>query len=292
VYKTGFKLLCVPFILCALLVKGTPAQQQSVESREDSAYGTEFFDELRTIFGRFRNSDLQRVFQEAKAIQCSELVSGKGEWRTVAFFNEDRKLGDWYKQSLEEVKSDLADFKFTGSCREETSKLRVATEFPTEGSLEAYNKRQIDFRQIDITVNDPVDVVLNSRTMAYTFDLPYLFLQRGSQHVYSFMAPDRNAYYADDVAGRWECKIAAAKDVTYRFLICHTMIVPRGPAAKNMRWQASFGSAGFFILSDGMKAQASVNILFGDKPSSSRKPLDSEPSQTYPPRPILKRPEP
>src|SRR5580658_2598459 len=59
-------------------------------------YGTKFFDQLRNIFGRFRDADLQRVFQAAGPIPCSQLVDDKGEWRAVAFFNDNRKLGDWY----------------------------------------------------------------------------------------------------------------------------------------------------------------------------------------------------
>ena len=52
--------------------------------------------------------DLKRVFQMARPIQCGELVTDKGEWKEVAFFNENRKLGDWYRTSLDEVKSELA----------------------------------------------------------------------------------------------------------------------------------------------------------------------------------------
>jgi hypothetical protein len=143
-------------------------------------------------------------------------------------------------------------------------------------------------------VNDPVDVVMNSRTMAYTFDLPYLFLiqKRGSQNVLSLIAPDRNASYVEDAVNRWECKLATSKDMTYRFLICRTKIIPRGPLAQKRGVQASFGSSGFFILSDGMKAQASVKIKFDDGSSSSKKPSDSEPAQKYPERPILRRPQP
>src|SRR5262245_57517307 len=46
-------------------------------------YDRKFFVQLRGVFGRFRDSDLQRVFETARPIQCSELVSGDGEWRTV-----------------------------------------------------------------------------------------------------------------------------------------------------------------------------------------------------------------
>src|SRR5579871_1522166 len=56
-------------------------------------YDRKFFIQLRGVFGRFRDSDLERVFERAQPIQCSELVNDEGEWRTVAFFNEKRELG-------------------------------------------------------------------------------------------------------------------------------------------------------------------------------------------------------
>ena len=83
---------------------------------QDSDYSAKFFDQLRRIFGRFRDAELKRVFDSARPIQCSELVTDKGEWREVAFFNEDRKLGDWYRERLEEVKGDLAVYIFKGAC--------------------------------------------------------------------------------------------------------------------------------------------------------------------------------
>src|SRR5262245_38618285 len=86
------------------------------ESSTQSEYGTKFFDQLRSLFGRFRDADLQRAFDMAKPIQCSELISDSGEWRQVAFFNEDRRLGDWYHRTLEEVRGDLSLYIFKGPC--------------------------------------------------------------------------------------------------------------------------------------------------------------------------------
>src|SRR5437762_10510295 len=84
---------------------GVYAQRERViQPADDSQYGRKFFVQLRGVFGRFRDADLQRAFEKAQPIQCSELVNEKGEWRTVAFFNEKRELGDWYRSSLEEVK--------------------------------------------------------------------------------------------------------------------------------------------------------------------------------------------
>jgi hypothetical protein len=282
-----------PFLLpiFAMLAAGLPAQQeQQAQSGEERAYDSKFFDQLRSIFGRFRDSDLQRVFKEAQPIQCSELVGRKGEWRPVAFFNEDRKLGDWCRENLEEVKADLALYTFKGVCNGDRETVQVSTEFPTTASIEAYGQNRIDWDQVDVTVNDPVKAILDPRTMAYTFELPYLFLtERTPMKVYSFNAPDRNAAYATDVASHWECKAVSSKDVTYRFLICRTATVPQGAATRNRKWEPSFGSSAFFVLSDGTEAKTSVNLTFGDEASPSEKPVDSVPSS--PPRPVLKRQE-
>ena len=279
----------------ALWVTQLPAQQQRRLQSDESAYSSKFFDQLRTIFGRFQNSDLQRVFGEAQPIQCSELVGRQGEWRTVAFFNEDRALGDWFRESLEEVKADLAVYTFKGACGD-PGKVQVATEFPTAAGIDAYNERKIESNQVDITVNDPVNAVLSPKTMAYTFDLPYLFLkERNPRRIYSLIAPDRNSAYATDVASRWECKAVSSKDVTYRFLICRVATIPQGRLSRNETWEPTFGSSAFFILSDGTAAHTSVNLSFGDaaQPSDAtqpkEEPADSTPPPISPPRPTLKR---
>ena len=274
------------FLACGLL----PAQQErQEESGEVSRYGSKFFDQLHIIFGRFRDSDLQRVFQEAQRIQCPELVAGKGEWRPVAFFNEDRALGDWCRESLEEVKSNLDVYTFKGECRGAEGAVEVTTEFPTDESIEDYNQGRIKLSQVDITVNDPVKVALNPKTMAYTFDLPYLFFKsrQASTKTYSLIAPNRNAVYATDVSNHWECKAVSSKDVTYRFLICRSATMPMGATARNKNWKPSFGSSAFFILSDGIETHTSVKLIFGGGASSSEKPDDTAPGA--PARPVLKR---
>src|SRR5262245_46309502 len=104
--KTALRLLPALLLIGAFLAARLPAQQEQQVRREQDAektpYGSTFFDQLRSIFGRFREADLQAVFRDAKPIECSELVGRKGEWRTVAFFNENRRLGDWCRASLEE----------------------------------------------------------------------------------------------------------------------------------------------------------------------------------------------
>jgi hypothetical protein len=243
------------------------SQATEEEQGEEQAYGSKFFDQLRTIFGRFRDSDLERVFQQAEQIQCSELLGRSGQWRPVAFFNEDRSLGDWCRENLEEVKSDLTVYTFKGDCNQKKAVVEVGTEFPVAESYEAYRQRKIEADQIEVIENDPVNAALNSRTKAYTFELPYLFLDAaGSRSLYSFIPPDKHAVYAQDVTSRWECKAVSSKDVTYRFLICRVATIPmRRLTSIHQEWDPSFGSSAFFILSDGMEAKSSVKFSFGDE---------------------------
>ncbi len=269
-----------------------PAQNaQARPSPEEDRYGSKFFDQLRTVFGRFQNSDLDRVFQQSKPIQCSELVGRKGEWRPVAFFNEDRRLGDWCRETLEEVKNDLSVYTFKGGCSGEQGAVQVSTEFPTAASIEDYNLGRIDVNQIDVTANDPVTAVLDTKTMAYKFDLPYLFLtgRQGSTNIYSLIAPNRDSAYATDVTNLWECKAVSSNDVTYRFLICRTTTAPRGTFARNQKWERAFGASAYFILSDGTEAQTSVNLTFGDGTDRPASPPETAPSTDAPGRPQLVR---
>jgi hypothetical protein len=273
-----------------LFVAGMPAQQTPQnQSEKEIAYGDNFFDQLRGIFGKFRNSDLQKVFGEAKPIQCSELIGHKGEWRPLAFFNEDRTLGDWCRENLNEVKTDLVVYTFKGACSGDQAPIQVTTEYPTDESIRAYQRERIKLNQVDITVNDPVDAKMNPKTMAYTFDLPYLFrADNNIKKIYTFIAPDRNSTYAPEVSSHWECKTVSSQDVTYRFLICRVSLVPQR-LKRNQTWEPSFGSSAFYILSDGMKAQSDVHITFGDGPGASDKPAQTEPAPKEPERPILKR---
>lgn len=279
----------VLILLGALMPAHSIGQQRQDQSGEEGTYGSRFFDQLRTIFGKFRDSDLQRVFQDAQPIQCTELLGRKGQWRPVAFFNEDRSLGDWCREDLEEVKTDLSVFTFLGDC-EGQGKVQVASEFPTTASFEDYRQRRIELNQIDVTVNDPVKAVVSPRTMAYTFDLPYLFkTPQGKRDVYSLAAPDSRAVYAPDVSSRWECKAVSSKDVTYRFLICRVSTVPQRALQRNQKWEPVFGSSAYFILSDGTEAKSSVNLTFDAESSSGEKPADAAPASDSHPRPTLKR---
>jgi len=277
-------------LLAPACVRAQDAQQEA--RPEDTAYGSRFFDQLRSIFGRFREADLQHAFQAAEPVRCSELVVEKGEWRTVAFFNEDRSLGEWCSKDLSEVKSDPSRYIFKGSCRGDQSTVQVSTEFPVGTGVEAYNAGRIGMDQIDINVNDPVNAAFDPRTQAYVFELPFLFLtgHRAGGNVYSLIAPNVNASYASDVTSRWECKAVKSNDVTYRFLICRTATLARKAPMRNQGRDLAFGASAFFILSDGMEARTSVSLSFGDAGHPVAK--DPETASPVPGRPRLSKTNP
>src|SRR6185295_11172724 len=257
-------LIIVTFVLALFAPAGLLAQRErQIPAPSEGDFGKKFFDQLSRIFGKFRDSDLQRVFQLAEPIQCTELVTGKGEWRPVAFFNEDPKLGAWYRSNLEEVRSDLSVYIFKGTCRDNHSTVQLTTKFPVAESIDAYNEGKIPFDQIDVNVNAPVDARFDTRTGVYAFDLPYLYLlKRGAtQSTYSLMPPRFGDKYVTDVTNLWDCKAVKSIDITYRFLICRTSTADRNPPARNQqRTPSGFGSSAYFILSDGTEASASVTL--------------------------------
>ena len=235
-----------------------------VASGQVERYDRKFFIQLRGVFGRFRDSDLERVFDQAKPIQCSELVNDEGEWRTVAFFNENRDLGDWYRRNFDEVKTDPAVFIFKGVCRGEHGPVQLATKFPVTESIEAYNQQRIGFDEIAVNVNPAVRAGFDPQTEAYTFELPYLFLvsERDGDRLYSLNPPrlvDRYNY-ARNVIDSWACKSVSAENVTYQFLICRTTTLPRNLAERN--YGRAFGASAYFVLSDGKEASSSVKLSY------------------------------
>jgi hypothetical protein len=191
------------------------------------------------------------------------------------------------------VKADLSVYAFKGTCKGDQGTIQVTTEFPVGASIDAYNERKIGLDEVDVNVNAPVNVVFDPGTQAYTFELPYLFLvgRRSSGNIYSLVAPHVEDSYATEVADRWECKAVKSNDVTYRFLICRTSTVARNPAVRNQNRDLSFGASAYFILSDGMEAQTSVNLSFGDAGPPVDKAQAAAPPAPSPTRPYLKREE-
>ena len=243
---------------------------------QDNDYGVKFFDQLRTIFGRFRDMDLKRVFQMARPVQCAELVTDKGEWKEVAFFNENRKLGDWYRTTLDEVKSELAVYVFRSACGGPRASVQVTTKFPVDESVKSYQAGRIPFRNIDINVNSPVTATYDAQSQIYTFDLPYLFRATNNTGdlIYTLHPRRLSDRYATDVMNRWECKSVSADDVTYKFLICHTTLVSRNAGPDSSR-TVPFGASAYSILSDGREAYSSVKLSFGTSADSNAKSPDT-----------------
>ena len=278
------RVLCATVVLFGAVSLSAQRERQIQPAPEEAAYSRKFFTQLRAVFGRFRDSDLQRAFEKAQPIQCSELVNDKGEWRTVAFFNEKRELGDWYRSNFEEVKRDLAVFIFTGVCRGEHGSVPLTTKFPVTESIAAYSQGRIGPEEVDVNVNAPVRASFDSQTQAYSFDLPYLFLVSRQDNVSVYtLEPPRLAErdrYAPDVTDHWDCKSVTAEAVTYQFLICRTTTLPRDPSMRRQARVATFGASAYFILSDGKEASSSVKLTFNDASDKERSVEDASGSDS------------
>jgi len=235
--------------------QSTPTQASS------ETYDAKFFQVLQVLFDTFRDTDLQRSFQAAPPIGCSELL---GDWRTAAFFNENRNLERWFYKTIEEVQADLSRYIFQGKCSSESADVQVASRFPVRDSMEAYNKGQIEFDRITFRINAPVGAKFDSKARVYAFDLPYLYVtgRNGSNTTYSMMPPDAAAKYVQEVTNRWECKAVKNTDITYRFLLCRTTILPRNPALRSQSEDRERGTSAYVLLTDGREARASVTLAF------------------------------
>jgi hypothetical protein len=288
----GFSLLIVGILLGEAAAADATAQPRRIESstapndsETSNDLGTKFFDQLRTLFGRFREAELDRVFAAAQPIQCSELVSDNGEWRTVAFFNEDPRLGAWYHRSLEEVKSDLTQYIFSGSCAAEQGDVQLVTKVPVMDSIERFNAGRIRFNEIRLNTNPAVRASFSPRAQIYTFELPYLYVDRkkvSRDPVYSLIPQSADERIDPSVTNHWECKSVRANDVTFQFLICQTWVLPRDPAARRQS-RPSFGSSAYHILSDGKEASTSVKLSFGGDTDKAEKAEPPSPAEVRPP---------
>jgi hypothetical protein len=232
-----------------------------------------FFEQLRNLFGRFQETDLRRAFQRARPIRCSELISDTGEWRPVAFFNEDRKLGSWYHRSIDEVKAELSVYTFKGGCKGDQDNVQVVTKFPVRNSLERYAGGRIALKDVDVNVNAPVTASYNPRSEGYRFELPYLYVVRGT--IYSLLAPTQLDRYTTVVVNRWDCKSVSGSDVTFQFLICETATIPRN-LPRDREAEQSFGTYAYFILSDGKEASTSMKLSFGTPGNEDNAPEANE----------------
>lgn len=227
-------------------------------------FGSKFFDDLRSLFGRLQRSELDRAFRQAKPIRCSDLAGEKAEWKEVAFLNDDRSLGDWHFDNIDEVKQDLVAFVFSGTCRGEQGPLSVTSSFPVTETVEQARDGKIPFSKIIITHNDPVSAIFDQPSGAYTFQLPYVYSERknGTDIVYTLMPPRRTSKPEPSLAIEFRCKALSDADLTYRFLLCRNRVVNTDSRVRDDGRQSP-GSAAYFILSDGKEASSSVKLNFG-----------------------------
>jgi hypothetical protein len=251
-------------VLSSVFAWSAYAQYEREVPPQENGIGNSFSDEVRRIFDAFSDADLWRVFDTARPIQCSNLVSDTGEWREVAFFNEYREFGDWHRTSLDKVRDDLAVYTFKGLCDGQRSPVQVKTEFPVDHSFKDYEDGKIGFRDIDVIVNAPVTARFDSQGGVYTFDLPYLFRvsDKDANPLYALNPRTVSDRYAPDVTNRWECKLVAVADTRYQFLICRTRLVTRDSKSGNRNAGGLYGTSAFSILSDGGEASSSVKLTF------------------------------
>jgi hypothetical protein len=268
------------FLVCFLTLATFASAQQN-----NGDFGTKFFADLRMLFGRLQQSELDRAFQRANAAHCSDLVGQSGDWKEVAFLNDDRKLGDWHFDNIEDVKRDPTKFVFSGLCRGDRGPVQVTTSYPIGESLKTRSIRMRD--------NDPVSVIFDPPSDSYIFQLPYLYLEgRDSQgSLYTLVPPGAMSRPEKDVAEEFRCKALNDPELTYRFLLCRTRVVDRDAQMQRLnKSQQPLGNAAYYILSDGKEATSSVKLTFG--PEVETKPEKNEASATPdrtapPPRPTI-----
>ena len=256
-------------------------------------FGSKFFDDLRSLFGRLQQAELERAFQRAKPIRCSDLAGQAGEWKEVAFLNDDRRLGEWHYDNLDDVKKDLVAFIFSGNCRGDQGSLRVATSYPVTESVEQFQQGKIKFSQIVINDNDPVSVTFDVPSRAYTFQLPYVYSERqnGTDAVYTLTPPRTTSSPEPGIAIEFRCKAISDSDLTYRFLLCRSLLVNRESRYQQQTVRPSAGSAAYYILSDGKEASASVKLDFGGGADSASNNNESKPDKTEDDRRVSQPPK-
>ena len=256
-----------------VLVISVSGFAQSGSSGSTTAYDSKFFQVLKRVFDNFGDVDLQRAFQSAQPLTCSELV---GNWRQAAFFNEDRNLERWYFKSFEEVQAELSRYIFSGACSSESTALDLATRFPIRESVDSYNRSQIEFDRIAFKSNPPVKATFDNKARIYTFELPYLYPTGIRDNTYTLVPQSASTKLAADVTNRWECKAVKSADVTYRFLLCRTSIVPRNRSVRSAS-EDKIGKSAYVLLTDGREARATTTLRFAtETPANKAIPRDAK----------------
>jgi hypothetical protein len=243
-----------------LLIAAICGFSMGSNAQDKTAFDARFFKVLQGIFDNFTNTDLQRAFRDAQPIRCADLV---GDWRPAAFFNDDPNLERWVYKTFEEVQADLSRYIFRGNCTSDFARLDVTTRFPIRESLDAYNSGKIEFSKIAFRINPAVPAEFDARIRQYGFELPYLYVtgRRNNTNHYSLVPPDSSIKQTEEVTNRYDCKAVKADDVTYRFAICRTVIVPRNSALRSQA-EAVRGTSAYVILTDGKEAVSTVSLSF------------------------------
>lgn len=277
------------FLVLALAVSAQAQVRQRVPTPEEGGdFGSKFFDDLRGLFGKLLQSELDRAFQRARPAQCQDLISQKGEWKQVAFLNDDRTLGDFHYTNIDEVKNDPVQFVFAGACRTIDGPVKVYTSYPVEESYRKYRERRIPFSQVVVSDNDPVSVMFDKPTDTYVFQLPYLYLERKDRDgaLYTLTPPLLTSRPDSSVSEEFRCKALSDPELTYRFMLCRTRVVDRDERlqAQKRGSPQPLGNAAYYILSDGKEASSTVKLSFGDDVApvattpSENQPLPEEPA--------------
>jgi hypothetical protein len=238
------------FLFIIAAAKRTNAYGQSgsrVPPSQSGDYGPKFFEQLERMFERWTDGDLHHLFQTSLPIPCAELT--QSEWRDVAYFSGRKNIDNWYRASLNEVKTDVDIYTFQSGCPDARAGLQVTTKVPVEASLK---------------INPPVKAYFNTDNKSYTFDLPYLFRGKSDtgDNVYTFRPQHLSDRYVTHITSHWECKAVAEEYLTYKFLICHTLLF--GHDAVDFthgrdKPTYSFGASAYTILSNGKEGAATAN---------------------------------
>jgi hypothetical protein len=281
--------ICTAISLSVIPASAQIRRQVEAPAADNRDFSSKFFDDLRSLFGKLQRSELEQAFRRAKPIRCSDLAGQSGEWKEVAFLNDDRTLGDWHFESIEDVKRDITAFVFSGTCRGEQGPLKVATSFPVKETMEKFEAGRIPFSQIVIVDNDPVSVIFDAASEAYTFELPYVYAERKNSTggTYTLIPPLTTSRPERNEAIEFRCKTLSDAELTYRFLLCRTRLVDRDVRTQRQDVKQPLGNAAYYILSDGKEASSSVKLVFGDadtaKPApSTARPTDDAPAPTEP----------
>src|SRR5262249_16052952 len=82
------------------------------------------------------------------------------------------------------------------------------------------------------------------------------------ENTYTLVPQNESMKLSMDVTNVWECKAVKAADVTYRFLLCRTSIVPRNRSIRNTA-EDKIGKSAYALLTDGREARATLKLDTG-----------------------------